>query len=112
MTSAQCDAKFRDIMVEHEVGLLACAPQLRAAPDKTYIAINDFAYNVGVGAACGSTVIARVKAGDLAGACNALLAWIYVKKQVITGLVKRRVTGDATRQSGRDLCLAGLAVPR
>jgi lysozyme len=109
MTARQCDAKFVEVIVEHEQGLLACAPALAAVPDKTYIAINDWAYNVGIGAACKSTLVRKVQAGDLRGACAELSKWVLVKGRVVAGLVKRRVTGDLERISEQQLCLEGLA---
>lgn len=109
MTAAECDVKFKAAIVEHEQGLLACAPELQAVPDKTYVAINDWAYNVGDGAACGSTLIKLIKAGDIRGACQQLPRWVYVNGKVLAGLVKRRVAGDAGKISERDLCAAGIS---
>jgi lysozyme len=107
-TDAQCDAWLREDIIEHEARLLACAPEMLKVPDETYIAINDWAFNVGTGAACSSTLIRKVKAGDILGACNQLSRWVYVKGAVINGLVNRRVKGSPGRMSERALCLAGL----
>jgi lysozyme len=111
MTAAECDVKYKAAILEHEAGLLACAPELadpKRVPDKTYVAINDWAYNVGTGAACKSTLIKLVKAGDIRGACGQLSKWVYVNGRVLAGLVKRRVTGDVGKISERDLCVAEL----
>jgi lysozyme len=108
MTRAQCDVRFAEEIIKHEAGLLACAPEMMTIPDPSYVAINDWAFNVGTGAACKSTLIKLVRSGDLAGACAQLSKWVYVKGVVINGLVKRRVTGDATRVSEQALCLQGV----
>jgi lysozyme len=107
-TPAQCEAMDREEILAHEGRLLACAPEMLLVPDKTYIAINDWAYNVGTGAACKSTLIRKVRAGDYRGACNELSKWVFVKGKVITGLKNRRVTGTPGRISERKLCLEGL----
>lgn len=107
-TAEQCDQWLKEDLIEHETGLLQCAPEMLKVPDATYIAINDWAFNVGVGAACGSTLIRKVKAGDLRGACEQLSRWVYVKGHVVKGLQNRRVNGTPGRISERALCLAGL----
>jgi len=57
-------------------------------------------YNVGVGAACGSTLVRMLNAGDYAGACNQLSRWTYAGGRQLAGLVKRR-------EQERRLCLWG-----
>lgn len=49
-----------------------------------------WAYNVGTGAACGSTLVRKLKAGDYAGACKELLRWTKQAGRELPGLVKRR----------------------
>lgn len=49
-----------------------------------------WAYNVGTGAACGSTLIKKLKAGDYAGMCRELLRWDRQAGKVLRGLTKRR----------------------
>jgi lysozyme len=50
----------------------------------------DFAYNVGVGAFCGSTLAKKLNAGDYDGACYELLKWNRAGGRVLSGLTKRR----------------------
>jgi len=107
-TAEECDAMTRKDILAHESRMLACAPELYTVPDKTYIAINDWAFNVGTGAACKSTLIRKVKVGDLRGACNELSKWVYVNGVVINGLANRRIHGTPGRISERALCMAGL----
>jgi lysozyme len=52
--------------------------------------IVSWAYNVGTGAACKSTLVAKLKAGDYPGACRELLRWDKFKGQALPGLTKRR----------------------
>ena len=49
-----------------------------------------WSYNVGAGAACGSTLVRKLKAYDYAGACAELLKWDKQKGQVLRGLTIRR----------------------
>lgn len=56
----------------------------------TYI---DFAYNVGTGAFCRSTLVKKLNATDYAGACKELLRWNRVDGVVVSGLTKRRQRG-------------------
>ena len=108
-SDAECDAILHKDLIKHEAGLLACAPEMLKVPDETYIAINSWAFNIGTGAACNSTLIKKhIRAGDIRGACNQLSRWVYVKGEVVRGLQNRRVNGSPERMSERALCLAGL----
>lgn len=55
-------------------------------------------YNIGGRAFCHSTVAKRFKAGDYAGACNAILLWDKFQGKTLPGLTQRR-------QRERALCL-------
>lgn len=52
--------------------------------------IVSWAYNVGPGAACKSTLVRKLQAGDYAGACGELLRWDKFKGKPLPGLTKRR----------------------
>ena len=54
-----------------------------------------FAYNVGSGAFCQSTLVRRANAGELPAACAELDRWVYAKGQKLPGLVKRRAAERA-----------------
>lgn len=65
----------------------------------TYV---DFAYNVGVGAFCNSTLVKKLNAGDYAGACAELSRWTRFQGKDCTirsnkcyGLVVRRAAARA-----------------
>lgn len=49
-----------------------------------------WAYNVGTSAACKSTLVKKLQAGDYPGACRELLRWDKFKGQPLPGLTKRR----------------------
>lgn len=101
-TKAQCDTKLVDGLADFEAGMRRCLTNPDAIPDKPYVAFLSLAYNVGTGAFCKSTVARRANAGDLRGACDALLAFNKAGGRVVQGLVNRR-------QAERKLCLAGLS---
>ncbi|MEI6800498.1 MAG: lysozyme [Pseudomonadota bacterium] len=100
-TPAECAARLISDLKIHEAGLRACLPRPDAVPERVYLAVLDFTYNVGVKAACGSTLVAKLRAGDWRGACNELPKWVYDNGQIVPGLVNRRA-GE------RALCLSAL----
>jgi len=53
-------------------------------------AIVSWAYNVGPSAACKSTLVKKLKAGDYEGACAELLRWDQFQGKTLLGLTKRR----------------------
>lgn len=102
-TTQQCDAMLAKAIVEFEDGLDEClnVPSGVKYRDEWKIAVVSWSYNVGLGAACKSTLVRKANAGDLRGACNELPRWNRAGGRIIKGLVNRRVTE-------RKLCLAGL----
>jgi len=67
---------------------------------ETHAAMVSFVYNVGEGAFKRSTLLKKLNAGDVVGACMELDRWTYAGGRQLTGLVKRRA-------AERDLCLKG-----
>jgi lysozyme len=53
-------------------------------------AVISWAFNIGSGAACKSTLVRKLKAEDYAGACAELDRWVYFQGRVLPGLIKRR----------------------
>jgi lysozyme len=53
-------------------------------------AMVDFTFNVGCHAFHNSTLLKKVNAGDMTGASNEFMKWIYVGKTPVRGLIKRR----------------------
>lgn len=64
-------------------------------------AIVSWAYNIGTGAACKSTLVRRLRAQDYPGACAELLRWTRAGGRVLPGLVRRR-------QAEYQLCMGGV----
>lgn len=100
-TPAECDAMFTRDLIEHETGMLSCMKRPQDLSDKTYVAFLDLTYNIGVGAACKSTWMRKLNAGDVRGACEEHPRWVKDGGRIIRGLVNRRV-------SSRALCHEGL----
>lgn len=67
-------------------------------PDTRRAALADFVYNVGEGRFASSTLLRKLNAGDVVGACNELPKWVYAGGKKLPGLVKRRAIE-------RELCL-------
>lgn len=65
-----------------------------------YDAFISLAYNIGVGAFCGSTLVRLLNAGDYAGACAQISRWIRAGGRVVQGLVNRRAA-ERTKCEGR-----------
>lgn len=59
-------------------------------PELTQAAIYSFVYNVGIGNFSRSTLLKKVNAGDLKGACEEMKRWVYVKGEKWKGLMTRR----------------------
>ena len=55
-----------------------------------YDAYTSLAYNIGEGAFCKSTLVAKLNLGDYSGACAEISRWNKVKGRVVTGLTNRR----------------------
>ncbi|WP_321158089.1 lysozyme [Providencia stuartii] len=63
--------------------------------DNTRAAIYSFAYNVGTGAFARSTMLKKLNAGDINGACNELKRWTYAGGKEWKGLITRREIENA-----------------
>lgn len=100
-TLAQCRAQLDRDLERHAAGIARCVP-LGRMTDGQKVAFVDAAYNIGVTAFCGSSMARRARAGDMAGACDALLMWNKVGGKEVRGLTRRR-------QAERELCRRGLS---
>ena len=101
-TRDKCDSIFIASLTEHEAGMRACLKAPDTIPDRTYVALVSFTYNVGTGAFCHSTLRRLVDAGNLKAACEQLPRWNRAGGKVVRGLVNRRA-------AELDLCLSGLS---
>ena len=90
---AKCDQLAAEDVAEHNAGIRQCIT--RPMPQNVEIAFTSLAFNVGVGAFCGSTALRRYNAGDDTGACEAMNLWNKAGGRVIKGLVNRRAAESA-----------------
>ncbi len=99
-TPAQCDERLARSVQQYANALDACVvPEL---PTKTEAALISWTYNVGVGAACGSTLVKLLNTGNFVAACDQLMRWNRAGGRVVNGLTNRRT-------AERALCIEGLA---
>jgi len=94
----ECTDRFINELRHAESAVNRCTPNI---PESIKPPLISFAFNVGNGAYCKSTLAKRANDGDLVGACQELYRWVYAGGQVLPGLVKRR---EAEASS----CLNGL----
>ena len=100
-TEAQCKTMAESGLKAQVAVLDACIPTLPAAPVEVQAATMVWAWNVGTGAACGSTLARNLRAGDYRAACNQLPIWNIAGGKVVPGLINRRTWERA-------LCLSGI----
>ncbi|WP_413728699.1 lysozyme [Sodalis sp. RH19] len=82
-----------------EQGIALCMP-VGQMPQAVYDAVVAFAFNVGIRAACRSTLAFFIHQAQWRDACHQLPRWIYVKGTPSLGLARRR-------QAEMALCLSG-----
>lgn len=71
-----------------EKGIARCMPV--AMPQPVYDAVVSFAFNVGVTAACKSTLTFFINKGEWRKACEQLPRWVFANGVRVTGLERRR----------------------
>lgn len=98
ITERQAAGTFISNVLRTELALSRCV--FSQVPQKVYDALVSFAFNVGTGNACGSTLVRLLNQGRWREACYQLPRWVYVKGVFNQGLDNRR---------GRELswCLKG-----
>jgi len=97
-TRAECDALTSGEIERHGRGLLACITAPITQPQ--YEALASWTYNIGIGGACGSTLVRRLNAGEPAQQwCQELMRWNRAGGRAVQGLTNRRTAELA-------LCLA------
>lgn len=95
-TVDECKDLLADRLLEFSKGVESCVTAPMSESRKA--ALVSFAYNVGTGAFCRSTLVKRINAGD-PDACDELRKWTTAKGITLPGLVKRR-------EEERKMCLA------
>ncbi|MNH07016.1 Lysozyme RrrD [compost metagenome] len=98
ITEEKAAADFLTDVRRIEQGVASCIPQ--ALPQEIYDAVIAFAFNVGVNAACGSTLAYFLNQHLWQQACDQLPRWIYINGKKSKGLERRRA-------EERKLCLKG-----
>lgn len=96
-TKAQCETMLIERLEEFRAGVDKCLKV--PMPDERKAAMVSFSYNVGVSAFCKSTLVRKLNAGDVRGACDELPKWNKARGIVLPGLTKRRLVE-------RELCLS------
>jgi len=111
------DEYCRDVLkkdaLEHLKRISACIDdgiEARLLPPQssgeTYGAFLSFGYNNGTAAFCRSTLLRKLNAGDIRGACAELSRWTYAGGKQVRGLVRRR---NDPKMGERPMCEGGLA---
>lgn len=95
----ECKALLISDLGKYANGIEACVKV--PLPDDRFVALTSFAYNVGVGAACKSSVVRLINQNRTREGCDALMKWNRAAGIVFPGLTKRRA-------KERELCLRGL----
>lgn len=83
----------------HERELRACIGDV-ALFQHEWDAYVSWAYNVGTGTACKSSLVRKLQAGDYPSACRELLRWDKQAGRVLPGLTKRRQAEFKTCMGG------------
>lgn len=88
-TPAECEALLQSDLADHWRGVSRCIHAPLAEHEAA--AVLSWTFNVGVGAACGSTLIRQINAGLPAETwCRQLLRWDYAGGKRVRGLTRRR----------------------
>lgn len=111
-TEAQCSAMLEEELIKHAEGVMRCSPGLALSYGSIELtregprfAAVSLAYNVGVGAYCGSTARRQFNAFNYRAGCNALLSW---NKGRVNGVLRpiKGLTDRRTREYR--VCVGGL----
>jgi lysozyme len=95
-TQAQCTEMLEADLLKHAEALDCIKTPLSDGQKAAFLS---FAFNVGNGAFCKSTLARKANSGDLMGACAELSRWTLAGGRELPGLVKRR-------QAEREMCEA------
>jgi lysozyme len=101
-TKAQCDAVLVRNLEKHGQGLLNCVTV--PLNQNQFDALASWTFNVGVGAACSSTLVKMLNQGQYTAACNQLPRWNRAGGREVRGLTNRRNAEKA-------LCLTPIQAP-
>ncbi|WP_019652272.1 lysozyme [Variovorax atrisoli] len=91
-TAEQCRDMLYEDLAKHADDLDCIKKPLT---DNQKVAFLSFTFNVGRPAFCGSTLVRKANAGDMAGACAELSRWVMAGGRQLPGLVSRRAAERA-----------------
>lgn len=91
-TDAECEAMLDKAMGEYYGHVKRCIIDRAEKPLHIHqaAALTSFAYNVGPGGVCGSTLQRHAIKGEHAQMCGQLMRWVYAGGKRVQGLVNRR----------------------
>lgn len=95
-TRAECEAMLEASVKEHAAAIDRLVTGPMTPPRKA--ALISFRHNVGGAAFARSTLVRKLNAGDVQGACDELRRWVYAGGKRVRGLENRR-------EEERRLCL-------
>ena len=105
-TKAGCQERLNEQLIAHAEPVMKSTPTLRdEGRDFQRAAAVSFAYNVGVGAYCKSSVARNFNARKWRAGCDGLLAW---DKARVNGVLRPVKGLTARRIREREICLRGL----
>ncbi|QUT15539.1 lysozyme [Rahnella inusitata] len=88
ISERQAAVNLLEDVMRVEQGIARCMPI--GMPQQVYDAVASFAFNVGVTAACKSTLALFINKGEWRKACEQLPRWVFVNGVRVTGLERRR----------------------
>lgn len=91
-TAEQCRDMLYEDLAKHADDLDCIKTPLT---ENQKVALLSFTFNVGRPAFCGSTLVRKANAGDMAGACAELSRWVMAGGRQLPGLVNRRAAERA-----------------
>lgn len=93
-TEQECSERLNSELGSYLTGISQCIK--RPLREREWAAVLSWSYNVGVGAACRSTLVRRINAGEQGpGWCAELDKWVFAGGKRVQGLVKRRAAERA-----------------
>jgi len=101
-TDAECMALLKQSATEHGLGIAYCMKY--EPPLDSFRSFMGLGYNIGTYKFCHSTLLRKLNANDLAGACDEIPKWNKFHGKKLDGLVSRRAREYAQ-------CRLGLTSP-
>ncbi|MGE8279044.1 MAG: lysozyme [Stenotrophomonas sp.] len=96
----ECSDRLNSELGAYFAGISQCIK--RPLREREWAAVLSWAYNVGVGAACRSTLVRRINAGEQGpGWCEELSKWTYAGGKRVQGLISRRAAERAMCEGGQ-----------